>query len=271
MAINWGNNSALAGFQNALALGADIGSAIRKGREDSALAAYMTTPGDDTGAALMKINPEMALQAQGLVQQRGAAAAKARQEQDQSGFEGLQRVGRLLDGVSDEQTYQRARMLAQQNGIDVSKVPANYDPDWVNGQREFIQKMQDPKQREALSTAGKQAVDMGYTPGTPEFGKVVQQLWQAGEAKPYVVGGETRLYKPTLSGVKPAQQPVVGMIEDGHRFKGGNPADPSAWEPVAQQEPQMVVTSRELDALVNKFGPDEVQRRIDSGVVAVRN
>jgi hypothetical protein len=42
MAIQWNNNSALAGFQNALALGADIGGAIRQNREDSALAAFMT-------------------------------------------------------------------------------------------------------------------------------------------------------------------------------------------------------------------------------------
>jgi hypothetical protein len=27
--------------------------------------------------------------------------------------------------------------------------------------------------------------------------------------------------------------PQPGAIEDGYRFKGGNPADPSAWEPVS--------------------------------------
>lgn len=29
------------------------------------------------------------------------------------------------------------------------------------------------------------------------------------------------------------QGPQPGMVEDGYRFKGGNPADPNAWEPVA--------------------------------------
>jgi hypothetical protein len=30
----------------------------------------------------------------------------------------------------------------------------------------------------------------------------------------------------------PAALPKVGEIQDGHRFKGGNPADPNAWEKV---------------------------------------
>ena len=51
MAIQWGNNSALAGFQNALALGADIGGAIRQNREDGALAAFMTASNKPTGGA----------------------------------------------------------------------------------------------------------------------------------------------------------------------------------------------------------------------------
>ena len=51
MAIQWNNNSALAGFQNALALGADIGGAIRQNREDGALAAFMTASNKPTGGA----------------------------------------------------------------------------------------------------------------------------------------------------------------------------------------------------------------------------
>jgi hypothetical protein len=58
MAIQWNNNSALAGFQNALALGADIGGAIRQNREDSALAAFMTAgQGSPTGGATSALTP----------------------------------------------------------------------------------------------------------------------------------------------------------------------------------------------------------------------
>ena len=108
MAIQWGNNSALAGFQNALALGADIGGAIRQSRENSALAAFMTAgQGTPTGGApmggngggivptetqksesqaaydrLAKINPRLAMQAQDRVASQEAARAKAMQEQN---------------------------------------------------------------------------------------------------------------------------------------------------------------------------------------------
>ena len=59
MAIQWGNNSALAGFQNALALGADIGGAIRQNRENSALAAFMTAGqgGAPMGSATSALTP----------------------------------------------------------------------------------------------------------------------------------------------------------------------------------------------------------------------
>ena len=38
---------------------------------------------------------------------------------------------------------------------------------------------------------------------------------------------------PTSVGSPPPSAPAIGTIDGGYRFKGGNPSDPSSWEPVS--------------------------------------
>lgn len=59
------------------------------------------------------------------------------------------------------------------------------------------------------------------------------------------------------------ERPVGKLTPIGGASPSGGPIGDA-------QQPQMVVTPMELNALVQKFGPDEVQRRLDSGIVAVR-
>lgn len=41
-------------------------------------------------------------------------------------------VGQLLNGVRDQASYDQARAIAQQNGLDVSNMPPQYDPNMVS-------------------------------------------------------------------------------------------------------------------------------------------
>lgn len=63
--------------------------------------------------------------------------------------------GQLLSGVKDQATYDQARAQAQASGIDVSKIPAQYDPNFVQMtlQRAMSVKDQLTQQHQALTLA----------------------------------------------------------------------------------------------------------------------
>jgi len=226
------------GYVDPGAIGMNIFNAFRQGQQEAqaqrgqnALAQYAVNPTPESLNGLAQYDPQFVMQtkqAQAQQAQQQQAAQQTKQRQD------LPVIGRLLDHAVDEPSYQQALAIGHRYGLDVSQAPPNYDPQWIGGLKQMVQALQTPQGQEALSTAGKQAVDMGYQPGTPEFTQAVHDIFVAGESKPYVVGGETRLYTPKIGG--PGQAvggPQPGAVEDGFRFKGGNPADPSAWEPVA--------------------------------------
>lgn len=253
MAINWGmpgpQNNALAYFQ----FGNQLGSQVRERQElrdkqakeeagRKSLADYAVNPTDQGFAAAVQYDPRSAIAMRGSAQEQ-------QQKQTEQRRADLPLIGRLLDHAQDETSYQQARTVASQYGIDVSQLPANYDPAWVNQQRMTIKALSDPKAQEALSAAGKIAMDMGFKPGTPEFNAKVGEIWTASEAKPYVVGGETRLYQPKIGG--PGQAVGGGVTE------GQTATNPQTGEKIIYQGGQWVpmggggarVTSNFLDGL----------------------
>lgn len=268
--INWGllgGNNALSMFQVGNQLGAQIRERQDEKRSRNAL---MQIGGFGQPPGGLVATPQQQATTQALEQRAGALspwadlsredlgtamrlqgqqAQMARQQQEQRRAD-LPLLTRLVETATDEASYQRNRAVAQEYGIDTANLPPQFDPAWRDQQLSTLKALQDPAKTQALSAAGKIAIDMGLKPGTQEFEQTVREIWTSGEAKPYVVGGETRLYTPKIGGGGQVQGgPAVGAVEDGYRFKGGNPADPGAWEPVGQGGGGARVTSGFLDGL----------------------
>jgi hypothetical protein len=165
MAVNWnlgGGNNALQMF----GVGAQMGQNLVDRREAR----------EDRNALLQMRQQEMDARA------AERAQAQQRQQQEQRRAD-LPLMERLLTMSQDESSYQQARQVAGQYGIDVSGLPPTFDPTWRDQQLQTVKLLNTPQGQEALSTAGKIAADEGYRPGTPEFGARVNQIWQAESTK----------------------------------------------------------------------------------------
>lgn len=158
--LQWGLlTNASANLGNALVQGA---GAIRQRRETArdrgALTNYLANPTDQaTFSGFAERNPAMAFQIRDDQLQRARQLRADQREQ-------LTFVGRLVRNVRDEASYQQARRLAQQAGIDVTNVPPNYDPQFV-GQLQALDRQ--------LNRVAPVSVAEGGTLIDPETGAVV--------------------------------------------------------------------------------------------------
>lgn len=81
--------------------------------------------------AIAAASPEAVPQYAGLANQQDATADQGELRRMQLAKQSMQVQGQLLQGVRDESSYQAAKQQAQQYGIDVSQLPPNYDPAFV--------------------------------------------------------------------------------------------------------------------------------------------
>ncbi len=190
-------------FNNGAQLGSHVATTQRARELDNALASYVTNPQDQAAfGKITQLDPRMGMQLQEREAQRKAAEAKAGQEKAMT-------VAKLFDNVTPE-NYQQRLSVAQRMGIDTTGAPQQFDPNWVAENRIIMQTV--AERPEALSTAGKIAVDEGYQPGTAEFNSRVKQIVVSEATKPipYQPGGGVATYNAQTGQTQVIVQPNYG-------------------------------------------------------------
>lgn len=172
-------------MMNALTQGAQLGAHFRQQRQeqerekatDNAFRGMMS--GDPNAiTALAQVDPRQAYKMQ--IAQREQQQAQQEQEQAK-GRKQFETIAQLLDGAVDEPSYQQGLAVAQQMGLDVSKAPPNFDPNWVAQQKLFTTTFMNEPQK--LTTMAQQLVEAGYDPQSPEFIEQMRQGIAANNTK----------------------------------------------------------------------------------------
>ncbi len=140
----------------------------------NALAAFQQ--GQDRRMAHDMRREQMDMQRQQFAAQqaeREAAAKTAQQEQ-------VVIMGKLLAQAQDPASYQQALAAAQQYGLDVSKAPQQFDPNWVAQQRMIVDAFTKDK-GQTISGLAREFQDAGVDINSPQG----QEMFRAALASKY--------------------------------------------------------------------------------------
>lgn len=217
--INWGlgimpdiGTNALAAFERGQQQG-------QQRRTRNALAAYATSPNEQTLAPLMQADPMLGMKFQ-QQQQEQAATQREQQRAD------LPTMGKLLRyGMQGPQQWAQARAQAQQMGIDVSQVPEQLDPQWAQQQVGMIDAMSSGKldipalAQEVMLSLPPDQRDVNH----PAF----VQAMQGAMAKTMALepGGSVARYNPMTGQTEMVVLANPGGVVPGTPVQGGAPAN----------------------------------------------
>jgi hypothetical protein len=231
--------------------GLEHGQAVRRESDTrNALAAYATNPDDPrTINALAAVSPEMAIQARGQQETRAARLQATQQQQHAAALE--QHRDRINLGaklfeqyqVKDQASYDQAKQAMAQYGYDVSDVPPQYDPAYVDGVKQ-LGRANAPAAAQGPNI--QREVDYYRSIGRPELADKL--LVNHAEGQPFVVPGEpgtVQVYpRSALTGGAGGDAPrqvhseeefnalppgTPFIAPDGsHRVKPGGPTQPAS-------------------------------------------
>ena len=123
-----------------------------------------------------------------------------------------------------QEQRQRAELMRQKQMMESQDRETGWQ-DWVRKQ-EYERANPAPANND---TANDLALWEKWTPDQRRMYREMHPIVQT------MSDGTQRLFDPTQSGQTARSGPAIGAIEDGHRFKGGNPSDPNAWEKIGGQ------------------------------------
>jgi hypothetical protein len=208
--VNWN-----LGLQNGNA-GDAFAQAFQQGQQlkqqnmaKAAMAALVADPNNVKALqALASVDPQAAQQFQAQKAQMWLQQNAHHQENILKGAEIIRQLQ-----PKDDASWQQAKAVAAQAGVDVSEVPDHFDPNYVQG----IVAIADAWKPQTQSDTQLVPYQQG--------GGVLRVNKQTGQVEQLVVpnDGTQAPGSPVNAGPQP------GHIEDGYQFKGGNPADPNSW------------------------------------------
>lgn len=211
--VNWG---AIQQFDNP---GERFATAFKEGQQtrqqNIAKAAYAALVRDPSNTkaleALASVNPQAAMQFQQQAREQAMAGLEQHREKITQGAMIVRQIQ-----PKDQNGWNLVLQTAQQAGIDLTDVPHEFNPQYVQG-------------LVAIADAFKPQAEQRGRIITPQPGAGAWELQPDGTMKELIRpnDGSQRMGAPVGSGPQP------GTVEDGYRFKGGNPADPNSWEPVS--------------------------------------
>jgi hypothetical protein len=194
----------------------------RESETQNALTRYAINPDDPSAMeGLARFNPQMAIQLQERKRQEAMRGLEAHREKIVMGAKIVRQIQ-----PKDQAGWQQVLATASQLGIDLADVPTTWD------------------ERTAQYAQGLVSIADAMEPQKPQSDRFIP-LQPGGSLARIGPDGQPQIVFQQNDGSHPigaqVQQggPQPGMVEDGYRFKGGDPADPNSWEPVnGGQTPQ---------------------------------